>query len=181
MNSQDSPETLTHLNPSGEAIMVDVSGKPETDRIAVARGRIRMKQETFRLIQQGQVKKGDVLGTARIAGIMAAKQTPHLIPLCHPIPLSKISVTFDLDEDNAVITATAEVKNRGVTGVEMEALIAVSIALLTIYDMGKAVDRGMVIEGIHLVKKSGGKSGTYVYDKRSVASRPQASGPSTEN
>ncbi len=158
-------DTLTHLTPSGEATMVDVSEKPETLRVAVAEGKIRMKPETFRLIQEGQIKKGDVLGTARIAGIMAAKQTPHLIPLCHPIPLSKVSVEFSADEATASITATAEVKNRGVTGVEMEALTAVTVSLLTIYDMGKAVDRGMVIENVHLVKKSGGKSGTYVYER----------------
>jgi len=143
--------------------MVDVSEKAETLRVAVAQGRIRMKPETFTLIQQGQMKKGDVLGTARIAGIMAAKQTPHLIPLCHPIPISKISVEFSLDTKRASITAISEVKNRGATGVEMEALIAVTTSLLTIYDMGKAVDRGMIIEDVHLVRKSGGKSGTYVF------------------
>ncbi|RTZ92028.1 MAG: cyclic pyranopterin monophosphate synthase MoaC [Deltaproteobacteria bacterium] len=157
-------DTLTHLSPTGEATMVDVSEKPETLRVAVARGEIRMKRETFTLIKEGQMKKGDVLGTARIAGIMAAKQTPRLIPLCHPIPISKISVEFTLDEEKATITATAEVKNRGATGVEMEALTAVTISLLTIYDMGKAVDRGMVMGDIHLVRKSGGKSGTYVYE-----------------
>jgi len=156
-------ETLSHLTPTGEATMVDVSEKAETLRVAVAQGRIRMKPETFTLIQQGQMKKGDVLGTARIAGIMAAKQTPHLIPLCHPIPISKISVEFSLDTKRASITAISEVKNRGATGVEMEALIAVTISLLTIYDMGKAVDRGMVIEDVHLVRKSGGKSGTYAF------------------
>ena len=111
------------------------------------------------------MKKGDVLGTARIAGIMAAKQTPHLIPLCHPIPISKISVDFTMDAEDGTITATSEVKNRGVTGVEMEALVAVSVSLLTIYDMGKAVDRGMTIEDIHLIKKSGGKSGLYVSEE----------------
>ncbi len=142
--------------------MVDVSGKPETLRVAVARGHIRMKPETFKLIHQGQIKKGDVLGVARIAGIMAAKQTPHFIPLCHPIPISKISVDFMMDPERATIIATAEVRNRGVTGVEMEALVAVATSLLTIYDMGKAVDRAMVIENIHLVKKSGGKSGTFI-------------------
>ncbi len=154
---------LTHLTSSGEATMVDVSEKPETLRTAVAEGTIRMQPETFRLIRDGQMKKGDVLGTARVAGIMAAKQTPHLIPLCHPIPISKVSVAFTLDEAAATIKATAEVKNRGATGVEMEALTAVTASLLTIYDMGKAVDRGMVMEEIHLVKKSGGKSGTYEY------------------
>jgi len=156
-------DKLTHLNAAGEATMVDVSEKPETLRIAIAQGRIRMKPETFELILQGQMKKGDVLGTARIAGIMAAKQASHLIPLCHPIPISKISIEFNLDDTASTITATSEVKNRGATGVEMEALTAVAVSLLTVYDMGKAVDRGMVIEDIHLVKKSGGKSGTYVY------------------
>ena len=158
-------DRLTHLTPSGEATMVDVSEKPETTRIAVAKGRIRMKPETFHLIQEGQMKKGDVLGAARIAGIMAAKDTPHLIPLCHPIPISKISINFTLNQGESTITATAEVKNRGVTGVEMEALVAVATSLLTIYDMGKAVDRGMVIEDIHLVKKSGGKSGTFIAER----------------
>ncbi len=158
-------EKLTHLSPSGEARMVDVSEKPETVRIAIAQGRIRMKPETFRLIQEGQMKKGDVLGTARIAGIMAAKQTPHLLPLCHPIPISKITIEFTLDPEEATITALSEVKNRGVTGVEMEALVAVTTSLLTIYDMGKAVDRGMILEDIHLVKKSGGKSGTFMAER----------------
>ncbi len=165
MEKEKGKEKLTHLTPAGEAIMVDVSGKKETVRIAIARGRIRMKPETFRLIQQGQMKKGDVLGTARIAGIMAAKQTPRLIPLCHPIPISKISVDFTMDAEDGTITATSEVKNRGVTGVEMEALVAVSVSLLTIYDMGKAVDRGMTIEDIHLIKKSGGKSGLYISEE----------------
>jgi len=158
-------EKLTHLSPSGEARMVDVSGKPETVRIAVAQGRIRMKPATFRMIREGQMKKGDVLGTARIAGIMAAKKTPQLIPLCHPIPISKITVEFTLDAEEATITALSEVKNRGVTGVEMEALVAVTASLLTIYDMGKAVDRGMTLEDIHLVKKSGGKSGTFIAER----------------
>ena len=156
-------DKLTHLNATGEATMVDVSEKPETQRVAVARGHIQMKPETFELIHQGQMKKGDVLGTARIAGIMAAKQASHLIPLCYPIPISKISVEFTLDEAASTITATSEVKNRGATGVEMEALTAVTVSLLTIYDMGKAVDRGMVIGDIHLVRKSGGKSGTYEF------------------
>ncbi len=154
-------EKLTHLTPTGEATMVDVSDKPETLRVAAARGRIRMKPETLALIREGQMKKGDVLGTARIAGIMAAKRTPFLIPLCHPIPISKVAVEFDFDEVSSAITVVAEVKNRAATGVEMEALTAVTISLLTIYDMGKAVDRGMVIEDVRLVRKSGGRSGTY--------------------
>ena len=154
-------DSLSHLSPEGDAVMVDVSEKPQTHRVAIAQGRIRMKPETFALMRKGQMKKGDVLGVARVAGIMAAKNTPHLIPLCHPIPISSISLDFSLDSDASVITALSEVKNVGVTGVEMEALTAVTVGLLTIYDMGKAVDRGMVIEDIHLVKKSGGKSGTY--------------------
>ena len=154
-------DSLSHLSPEGDAVMVDVSEKPQTHRVAIAQGRIRMKPETFALMRKGQMKKGDVLGVARVAGIMAAKNTPHLIPLCHPIPVSSISLDFSLDSDTSVITTLAEVKNLGVTGVEMEALTAVAVSLLTIYDMGKAVDRGMVIEDIHLVKKSGGKSGTY--------------------
>jgi len=154
-------DSLSHLSPEGDAVMVDVSGKPQTYRVAIAQGRIRMKPETFALMQKGQMKKGDVLGVARVAGIMAAKNTPHLIPLCHPIPIGSITLDFSLDSDASVITALSEVKNLGATGVEMEALTAVTVGLLTIYDMGKAVDRGMVIEDIHLVKKSGGKSGTF--------------------
>jgi cyclic pyranopterin phosphate synthase len=154
-------DSLSHLSPEGDAVMVDVSGKPQTYRVAIAQGRIRVKPETFALMRKGQMKKGDVLGVARVAGIMAAKNTPHLIPLCHPIPIGSITLDFSLDSDASVITALSEVKNLGATGVEMEALTAVTVGLLTIYDMGKAVDRGMVIEDIHLIKKSGGKSGTF--------------------
>ena len=157
-------DRLSHLNTEGEAVMVDVSEKPQTHRVAIAQGRIRMQPETFNLMHRGEMKKGDVLGVARIAGIMAAKKTPDLIPLCHPISISKISLDFSLDPANSTITALSEVKNIGATGVEMEALTAVTVSLLTIYDMGKAVDRGMVIEDIHLVKKSGGKSGTFRFD-----------------
>jgi cyclic pyranopterin phosphate synthase len=153
--------TLTHLDSSGEAHMVDVGAKAETRRVAVAEGAVAMRPETLRTILAGDAKKGDVIGTARIAGIMAAKRTHELIPLCHPLLLTKVSV--DIKPDEALpglrITATAHVT--GKTGVEMEALTAVSVACLTIYDMAKAIDRGMVLGGIRLVEKSGGKSGTY--------------------
>jgi cyclic pyranopterin phosphate synthase len=153
--------TLTHLDSSGEANMVDVGAKAETERVAVAQGTVTMQPETLRTILAGDAKKGDVIGTARIAGIMAAKRTHELIPLCHPLLLTKVSV--DIKPDEALpglrITATAHVT--GKTGVEMEALTAVSVACLTIYDMAKAIDRGMVLGGIRLVEKSGGKSGTY--------------------
>jgi cyclic pyranopterin phosphate synthase len=153
--------TLTHLDSSGEANMVDVGAKAETERVAVAEGTVTMRPETLRTILAGDAKKGDVIGTARIAGIMAAKRTHELIPLCHPLLLTKVSV--DIKPDEALpglrITATAHVT--GKTGVEMEALTAVSVACLTIYDMAKAIDRGMVLGGIRLVEKSGGKSGTY--------------------
>jgi cyclic pyranopterin phosphate synthase len=153
--------TLTHLDSSGEANMVDVGAKAETERVAVAEGTVTMRPETLRTILAGDAKKGDVIGTARIAGIMAAKRTHELIPLCHPLLLTKISV--DIKPDEALpglrITATAHVT--GKTGVEMEALTAASVACLTIYDMAKAIDRGMVLGGIRLVEKSGGKSGTY--------------------
>lgn len=153
--------SLTHISASGEAHMVDVSGKDETVRIAIAEGHVRMTPATLALIRAGNAKKGDVIGTARLAGIMAAKQTANLIPLCHPLMLTKVSV--DIAEDDALpglrITATA--KLTGKTGVEMEALTAVSVACLTIYDMAKAADRGMEIGGIRLLEKSGGKSGDY--------------------
>ncbi|MQB43017.1 cyclic pyranopterin monophosphate synthase MoaC [Rhizobium sp. ICMP 5592] len=152
---------LTHINASGEAHMVDVGDKAETVRIATAEGHVTMKPETLALILGGNAKKGDVIGTARLAGIMAAKQTANLIPLCHPLMLTK--VTVDITEDAALpglrITATAKLTGR--TGVEMEALTAVSVACLTIYDMAKAVDRTMEIDGIRLLEKSGGKSGDF--------------------
>lgn len=152
---------LTHIGASGEAHMVDVAEKAETVRVAVAEGHIRMAASTLALIRDGNAKKGDVIGTARIAGIMAAKQTSNLIPLCHPLMLSKITV--DIDEDAALpgLRVTATVKLTGKTGVEMEALTAVSIACLTIYDMGKAADKSMEIGGIRLMEKTGGKSGPY--------------------
>ena len=152
---------LTHISPSGEASMVDVSAKDVTHRIAVAQGRVVMQMATLDLIIAGDAKKGDVLGTARIAGIMAAKRTHELIPLCHPLLLSKITVDLvaDMALPGVVVTATAKVA--GQTGVEMEALTAVSVACLTIYDMVKAVDRFMTIEGIGMMQKSGGKSGDW--------------------
>jgi cyclic pyranopterin phosphate synthase len=152
---------LTHLNERGEAAMVDVSDKAVTDRTAIAEGQIVMMAETLALITSGSAKKGDVLGAARIAGIMAAKKTHELIPLCHPLLLSKISVDLDPDVSLPGIRVRATVKLSGQTGVEMEALTAVSVACLTIYDMVKAVDRAMRIEAIRLVEKSGGKSGHF--------------------
>ena len=152
---------LTHLDEKGEAAMVDVSEKAMTERIAIAEGHIVMLPETLRLIREGNAKKGDVLGAARIAGIMAAKKTHELIPLCHPLLISKIAIDLEPDEALPGIRVRATVKLSGQTGVEMEALTAVSVACLTIYDMVKAADRGMKIEAIRLVEKSGGKSGTY--------------------
>lgn len=152
---------LTHLNERGEAAMVDVSSKEVTERMAIAEGQIVMQRATLDLITSGNAKKGDVLGAARIAGIMAAKKTHELIPLCHPLLLSKISVDLDADESLPGIRVRATVKLSGQTGVEMEALTAVSVACLTIYDMVKAADRAMRIENIRLVEKSGGKSGHF--------------------
>jgi len=152
---------LTHLDPTGAANMVDVSEKAVTDRTALAEGFVVMRPETLRLIREGDAKKGDVLGTARLAGIMAAKRTHELIPLCHPLLLTKIRVDCALDDALPGARITAEVKVAGQTGVEMEALTAVSIACLTVYDMVKAADRGMRIEGVRLVRKSGGRSGVY--------------------
>ena len=153
-------EELSHVGTSGEAKMVDVSGKDDTVREAVATGGVRMKPSTLEKIRQNQLKKGDVLAVARIAGIMAAKRTPDLIPLCHPILISDVSVSFDyIGSDFIRIMATT--KSTGKTGVEMEAMVAASVSALTIYDMCKAVDRGMTIEQVCLEKKSGGKSGTY--------------------
>ncbi len=153
---------LTHFDTTGNAIMVDVSEKPVTAREATAHGVITMNAEAFAAVREGTAKKGDVLGVARIAAIMAAKRTSELIPLCHPLPLSKVAVEFALDEARQAVEAFCTVKTTGVTGVEMEALTGVSTALLTIYDMCKAVDKGMELGEIHLVKKSGGKSGLYL-------------------
>ncbi|MGV1752669.1 cyclic pyranopterin monophosphate synthase MoaC [Agrobacterium sp. CG674] len=152
---------LTHIGASGEAHMVDVGEKAETTRVAVAEGFVKMKPETLTLIREGNAKKGDVIGTARLAGIMAAKQTSNLIPLCHPLLLTKILV--DITEDDALpgLRVQATVKLSGKTGVEMEALTAVSVACLTIYDMAKAADKGMEIGSIRLLEKTGGKSGHY--------------------
>jgi cyclic pyranopterin phosphate synthase len=150
---------LTHLDGDGAAHMVDVGGKPETKRRAVASGRITMSEAALSAIRAGDAPKGDVLGTARIAGIMAAKRTGDLIPLCHPLGLEAVSVEFDYEADGIRATATASLTGR--TGVEMEALTATSIALLTIYDMTKAIDKGMVISDIRLIEKTGGKSGDW--------------------
>jgi len=152
---------LTHLGKRGQARMVDVSDKAATERIAVAQGRVVMSAKTLDLVLKGDAKKGDVLGAARIAGIMAAKKTHELIPLCHPLLLTKVSVDIEPDASLPGLRVTALARVTGKTGVEMEALTAASIACLTIYDMAKAVDRGMVISGIRLVEKSGGKSGDY--------------------
>ena len=153
---------LSHFDETGNAIMVDVSEKPVTAREATAHGVITMNAEAFAAVREGTAQKGDVLGVARIAGIMAAKRTSELIPLCHPLPLSKVAVEFALDEARQAVEAFCTVKTTGVTGVEMEALTGVSTALLTIYDMCMAVDKSMELGEIHLVKKSGGKSGLYV-------------------
>ncbi|MBR0936649.1 cyclic pyranopterin monophosphate synthase MoaC [Bradyrhizobium jicamae] len=152
---------LTHIDARGEARMVDVSAKPATERTAVAEGRVLMSKATLALIESGRAKKGDVLATARIAGIMAAKRTSELIPLCHPLALSKVTIDITTDGKLPGCLVRATVKVTGPTGVEMEALTAVSIACLTIYDMIKAVERGVRIEGIHLIEKIGGKSGHY--------------------
>ncbi len=150
---------LTHFNARGEAHMVDVGGKEETHRVAVAEGRIAMRPETLAMIREGGHRKGDVLGVARIAGIMAAKRTADLVPLCHPLPLTRVEIAFELVAATTEVRCTATAETRGRTGVEMEALTAVQVALLTIYDMCKAVDRGMRMEGIRLLEKRGGKSG----------------------
>jgi len=152
---------LTHFDEEGRARMVDVGEKDETHRVAIARGRIRMQPETLHLIIEGRAKKGDVLGVARIAAIMAAKKTSEIIPLCHPLMLTSIEVEFQPDEVASLVEIEARVETRGKTGVEMEALTAVSAAALTIYDMVKAVDRGMIIDEIRLEQKSGGRSGEW--------------------
>ena len=152
---------LTHFDESGQAAMVDVAGKDETHRIARARGRVTMLPATLEQVAAGTAKKGDVLGVARIAGIQAAKQTSSLIPLCHPLALTRVSVDFTLERERSSIECVASVETIGRTGVEMEALMAVSVALLTIYDMCKAVDRGMRLEEIALEEKSGGRSGLW--------------------
>ena len=152
---------LSHINEKGEATMVDVTGKEETLRYARATGRIRVGEAVLKAVEEGSAAKGDVLGTARIAGIMAAKKTPELIPLCHPLLLTKVTVDFQVLAKTKEILCTSAVRLAGKTGVEMEALTAVSVALLTIYDMCKAIDKTMEISGIRLEEKSGGKSGTF--------------------
>ena len=152
---------FSHFDDSGNAVMVDVSDKPETRREAVAEGRVLCNAETLGLIRQGRVKKGDVLSVARLAGIMGAKQTAALIPLCHPLPLSAVSLDLSLDEAASAVRIRATCRTDGKTGVEMEALTAVSVAALTVYDMIKAVQKDAVIDGIRLLEKTGGKSGEY--------------------
>lgn len=156
---------LTHFDESGQAHMVDVGAKNETHRIAVATGTIRMKPETLAIIESGTAKKGDVLGVARVAAIMAAKRTSDLIPLCHPLALTRVVADFEIDAENPEVRCTVQVETHGKTGVEMEALTAVQVGLLTIYDMCKAVDRGMVMGEIKLLEKRGGKSATWSADK----------------
>jgi cyclic pyranopterin phosphate synthase len=151
--------TLTHLDDEGRVRMVDVGAKPDADRVAVAQGAVRMRPETLRRIVEGNLPKGDVLTTAQLAGTMAAKRTSDLIPLCHPLMLTQIDVAFEIDEAASCIEITATVQTRGKTGVEMEALTAVSVAALTLYDMAKAVEKTMRITDIRLVRKRGGKSG----------------------
>ena len=163
MSTSDSGH-LTHFDATGQAHMVDVGGKDDTHRIAVAAGTIRMKPETMALIVSGNAKKGDVLGIARIAAIMGAKRTSDLIPLCHPLPITRVAVDFDIDQVASAVHCRAQVDTIGKTGVEMEALTAVQVGLLTIYDMCKAVDRGMVMTNVRVLEKHGGKSGDWIAD-----------------
>ncbi len=159
-----SPSPLTHFDAQGQAHMVDVGAKPATHRVAIATGRIEMQPATLALVESGTAKKGDVLGVARIAGIMAAKKTSELIPLCHPLALTRVAVEFELLPYDSAVQCTATVETVGPTGVEMEALTAVQVALLTVYDMCKAADRGMSIHDVRVLQKHGGKSGSYVAD-----------------
>ena len=158
---------MTHLDENGRAIMVDISQKTDTERVAVASGKVKMLPETLEMIRLGEVKKGDVLAVARVAGIMAAKKTSELIPLCHPLPLTSAKIDFEFVDDNT-LKIISETKTTYATGVEMEALTAVSVAALTIYDMCKAVDRGMVIGEIKLEKKSGGRSGEFLREEQVI-------------
>ena len=160
-----SQSPLTHFDAAGQAHMVDVGSKADTHRVAIAAGSIRMLPATLELVKKGDAKKGDVLGIARLAGIMASKRTGELIPLCHPLPLTHVAVEFDIDEANNSVHCKATTETVGKTGVEMEAMTAVSVALLTIYDMLKAADRGMTVEAVRLLEKRGGKSGHWVADK----------------
>ena len=161
MNDSPAPSPLTHFDAQGQAHMVDVGDKTHTRRVAVAEGRIRMEPATLALVQSGSAKKGDVLGVARIAGIQAAKKTSDLIPLCHPIALTRVAVEFEVEPSTHSVLCRTTTECTGQTGVEMEALTACSVALLTVYDMCKAVDRGMTISGVRLMEKLGGKSGHY--------------------
>ena len=156
---------FNHFDQAGNAIMVDVTGKEVTTRTAVAQGSIRVSAEIIEAIKNGTSKKGDVLGVARVAGIMATKRTSDLIPMCHPLSLNKCSVDFEIDDSAGMVTAVCTVRTDGKTGVEMEALTGTSVALLTIYDMCKAIDKRMCIENVHLVTKQGGKSGDFSYDE----------------
>lgn len=156
---------LTHMDASGRPRMVDVTGKPDTHREAVAKGTVKMQPATFELIKKGKMAKGDVLSVAQLAGIMAAKKTPDLIPLCHPLLIGDVRIEFSLNEEASTVEITTAVESTGKTGVEMEALTATAVAALTIYDMCKAVDRGMKIENIRLIKKSGGKSGAITLEQ----------------
>ena len=155
-------QTLTHFDSAGHAHMVDIADKAVTHRVAVAQGSIRMKPETLALVKSGTAKKGDVIGIARIAAIQGAKRTADLIPLCHPIPITRVAVEFEIDDAASAVHCTATVECDGKTGVEMEALTAVQVGLLTIYDMCKAADRGMVIDRVRVLEKHGGKSGSFV-------------------
>ena len=162
-------EKLTHFDSKGQAVMVDVTAKQETERVAIAKGRIRVSPDTLHAIMEGSAAKGDVLGVARVAGIMGVKRTSDLIPMCHPLPIGKCAVDFRIDEEKGEIEAVCTAKLTGQTGVEMEALTGVSVALLTVYDMCKAIDKRMEITGIHLAKKTGGKSGDFINDPEFAA------------
>ena len=157
---------LSHFDKDGKAVMVDISGKNETERTAVATGEIRMNPDTLRTIKEGNIKKGDVLGVARVAGIMGVKKTSELIPMCHPLPIQKCSVDYELDQEKNRIHVFCTVKTEGKTGVEMEALTGVQVTLLTIYDMCKAIDKHMVMSEIHLIEKTGGKSGDFRFEEK---------------
>ena len=171
VSSADKSTSLTHIGADGEARMVDVSNKAATDRVAVAEGRVRMAPSTLAAILDGDAKKGDVIGAARIAGVMAAKKTADLIPLCHPLSLTKVSIDIAPDHTLPGVAVRAEARCFGPTGVEMEALTAVSVACLTIYDMVKAIDRGMSIEAVRLIEKRGGKSGEWRATKETMDKR----------
>lgn len=158
---------FTHFDDNGNAVMVDVSGKNVTFRTAVAAGSIRVGAEIMAAVKDGNIKKGDVLGVARVAGIMGVKRTSDLVPMCHPLPIQKCSIDYELNEEEGIIQAFCTVKTEGKTGVEMEALTGVQVTLLTIYDMCKAIDKHMVMSDIHLIEKTGGKSGTFRFEEES--------------